>query len=70
MLYKASVLSPDRRIELSVPIWMSDVISESEETGFNRRLEYIRMGLYVWLLINQKMIFQTLDQSDIIDCDT
>ena len=47
MLHKASVLSPGRRIELSVPIWMSDVISESEEAGFKRRLEYIRMGLYV-----------------------
>lgn len=70
MLHKASVLSPGRRFELSVPIWMSNVISESEEAGFKRRLEYIRMGLYVWLLIKQKMNFQALDQSDIIDCDT
>jgi GNAT superfamily N-acetyltransferase len=47
MLHEASLLSPGRRIELSVPIWMSDVISESEEAGFERRLEYIRMGLFV-----------------------
>jgi ribosomal protein S18 acetylase RimI-like enzyme len=47
MLHKVSVLSPGRRIDLSVPIWMGPVLSAAESAGFKRRLEYIRMGLLI-----------------------
>jgi ribosomal protein S18 acetylase RimI-like enzyme len=37
--------SPNLRIELSVPRWMPAVAEAAEALGFNRRVEYLKMGL-------------------------
>lgn len=45
LMHKVVSLSPDRRIEISVPKWQPIVVSAVEATGFERRLEYCHMGL-------------------------
>ena len=44
-LHKALTESPGHKIELSVPIWMTPMIKAAEDAGFERRMEFIRMGL-------------------------
>jgi hypothetical protein len=37
--------NPELRVELSVPRWMEAVAVAAQEAGFQRRMEYCRMGL-------------------------
>ena len=45
LLHEVTTLSPEHRIEFSVPQWMEAVVMEAEEQGFNRRMEYLLMGM-------------------------
>jgi ribosomal protein S18 acetylase RimI-like enzyme len=45
LLYEVVRLSPGRRVEMAVPQWMAAVVGAAEEAGFERRVEYRRMGL-------------------------
>jgi ribosomal protein S18 acetylase RimI-like enzyme len=45
LLHRVVSLSPDRRIEISIPKWMPAVVSAVEAAGIERRLEYCYMGL-------------------------
>ncbi len=45
LLYQVSTLSPGRRIEMSVPLWMEPLIAAAEQAGFERRMTYHRMGI-------------------------
>ena len=45
LMYKVVTLSPGRRVEISVPIWMPAVVAAVEAAGFERRLEEGYMGL-------------------------
>ena len=45
LLHKATTVGSGRRIELSVDGWMDAVVSAAETAGFQRRMEYCRMGI-------------------------
>lgn len=45
LLRQVMTLRPGRRVEFSVPQWMEALVAAAEEAGFERRLEYCRMGL-------------------------
>ena len=45
LLDEVTTLSPGHRIEFSVPQWMEAVVVAAEEQGFNRRMEYLLMGM-------------------------
>jgi ribosomal protein S18 acetylase RimI-like enzyme len=45
LLHEAMTSSPGRRVEFSVPLWMEAVVAAAKEAGFERRMEYCRMGL-------------------------
>jgi ribosomal protein S18 acetylase RimI-like enzyme len=45
LLHKVLTANPELRVELSVPRWMEAVVSAAQEAGFQRRLEYCRMGV-------------------------
>jgi GNAT superfamily N-acetyltransferase len=45
LLHKVTTLSPDRRIEFSIPHWMEELASAADTFGFDRRLEYCYMGM-------------------------
>lgn len=45
LMHRVVGLSPDRRVEISVPKWMPAVVSAVEAAGFERRLEQCYMGL-------------------------
>ena len=44
MLQKVVSLSPGLRVELGVPRWMPAVVEAAESYGFERRVEYLKMG--------------------------
>lgn len=44
-LHAVTTANPGLRVELSVPRWMEAVVSVAQEAGFQRRMEYCRMGL-------------------------
>ena len=44
-LHQTVTQSPRLRVELSVPWWMKSLASAAQEAGFERRVEYCRMGL-------------------------
>jgi GNAT superfamily N-acetyltransferase len=45
LLHKVTASSLDHRVELSVDGWMDAVISAAAAAGFQRRMEYCRMGI-------------------------
>jgi GNAT superfamily N-acetyltransferase len=45
LLHVALAANPELRVELSVPRWMETVVAAAQEAGFQRRMEYCRMGL-------------------------
>ncbi len=45
LMHRVVTLSPNRRVEISVPKWMPAVVSGVEGAGFDRRLEHCYMGL-------------------------
>lgn len=44
MLQKAVSLAPDLRVECGVPRWMPAVAQAAESYGFEKRVEYLKMG--------------------------
>jgi GNAT superfamily N-acetyltransferase len=45
LLHEVVTANPGLRVELSVPRWMEAVVAAAQEAGFQRRMEYCRMGL-------------------------
>jgi ribosomal protein S18 acetylase RimI-like enzyme len=45
MLHKVVSRSPKLRVELSIPRWMPAVAEAAESLGFEKRVEYLKMGL-------------------------
>jgi hypothetical protein len=45
LLHEVTTASPGLRVELSVPRWMEAVVAAAQAVGFQRRMEYCRMGL-------------------------
>jgi ribosomal protein S18 acetylase RimI-like enzyme len=45
LLHRVTNSSPVRRVGLSVPEWMKEIITAAEEAGFKHRMKYCRMGL-------------------------
>ena len=45
MLHKVVSKSPKLRVEIGIPRWMSAVIEPAESLGFEKRVEYLKMGL-------------------------
>jgi ribosomal protein S18 acetylase RimI-like enzyme len=45
LLHEVMTANPGLRVELSVPRWMEAVVAAAQEAGFQRRMEYCRMGL-------------------------
>ena len=45
MLHKTVSKSPKLRVEIQIPPWMPSVIDAVESLGFEKRVEYLKMGL-------------------------
>jgi GNAT superfamily N-acetyltransferase len=45
MLHKVVSRSPKLRVEIGVPRWMPSVVDAVESLGFEKRVEYLKMGL-------------------------
>jgi ribosomal protein S18 acetylase RimI-like enzyme len=45
LLHAVARLSPGRRVEMFVSRWMKAVVAAAEGAGFERRMEYCRMGI-------------------------
>jgi len=45
MLYKVVSRSPKLRVEIQIPRWMPSVVEAAESLGFEKRVEYLKMGL-------------------------
>jgi len=45
LLNQVTTLSPDRKVQFSVPFWMDSVIKAGEKAGFQHRMEMRRMGI-------------------------
>jgi GNAT superfamily N-acetyltransferase len=45
LLYRVATLNPGLRVSFSVAGWMEALVAAAESAGFERRLEYQRMGL-------------------------
>ena len=45
MLHTVVSRSPKLRVELGIPRWMPSVVDAVESLGFEKRVEYLKMGL-------------------------
>jgi len=45
MLHKIVSKSPKPRVEIEIPRWMQPVVAAAEALGFEKRVEYLKMGL-------------------------
>ena len=45
MLHKVVARSPKLRVEIQIPRWMPPVVDAAETLGFEKRVEYLKMGL-------------------------
>ena len=45
MLRKIVSKSPKLRVEIGIPRWMPSVVEAAESLGFEKRVEYLKMGL-------------------------
>jgi len=45
LLNRVATMHPGLRVEMVIPLWMEALIAAAEETGFQRRMTYHKMGM-------------------------